>query len=172
MHLQYNTTLNKKLVEAGVRVKMTPEKAKTYSLLGKLIEVIPEEEAWGRATVIEEKSLDKLPSAAEQAQDILASLGMMEEEDQGASASMASALVDASSSSTSSSASAEEGSGKGKKVDVDAIAVEEEKRKAELLEAERNLLNKFIDITAVLPPVPERGTFDVSQIKESKYFFS
>ena len=136
MHLQYNTTLNKKLVDAGVRVKMTAEKAQDYAVLGKLIEVIEEEDVGASTPVIEDVSL---PSAASQAADILASLEMAEE------------------------------AGDGKVAESEEERMERRAREAA---AERNLLNKFIDITSVLPPVPDRGTFDVNQIKESQYFFS
>ncbi|TEB18252.1 mitochondrial RNA polymerase [Coprinellus micaceus] len=135
MHLQQNTTLNKKLVEAGVRVKMTAEKAKHYAMLGKLVEVVEEQDAGASTAVIEDVSL---PSAAAQAADILASLGMAEED----------------------------------VVESKVETKEKEERRVKMEVAERNLLNKFIDVTSVLPPVPDRGTFDVNQIKESQYFFS
>jgi DNA-directed RNA polymerase len=135
MHLQQNTTLNKKLVEAGVRVKITAEKAKHYAMLGKLVEVVEEQDAGASTAVIEDVSL---PSAAAQAADILASLGMAEED----------------------------------VVESKVETKEKEERRVKMEVAERNLLNKFIDVTSVLPPVPDRGTFDVNQIKESQYFFS
>ncbi|OAX44242.1 DNA/RNA polymerase [Rhizopogon vinicolor AM-OR11-026] len=34
------------------------------------------------------------------------------------------------------------------------------------------LSNKFVDLSAVLPPLPKKGDFDVETIKKSQYFFS
>jgi DNA-directed RNA polymerase, mitochondrial len=64
-----------------------------------------------------------------------------------------------------------------------SMAAEEEmeltQEELEMEEAEKNkqvalaaLLNKFVDITEVFPPLPEKGTFDVNDIKKSPYFFS
>lgn len=38
--------------------------------------------------------------------------------------------------------------------------------------ADSFLANKFVDLSAVLPPLPKKGDFDVETIKESQYFFS
>ena len=42
----------------------------------------------------------------------------------------------------------------------------------ERLPPKRPLDTHFIELTSVLPPVPKRGDFDVSKIKQSLYFFS
>jgi DNA-directed RNA polymerase len=34
------------------------------------------------------------------------------------------------------------------------------------------LVDKFVDLSAVLPPLPKKGDFDVETIKKSQYFFS
>jgi DNA-directed RNA polymerase len=38
--------------------------------------------------------------------------------------------------------------------------------------ATRELLGKFVDVVDLLPPLPEKGTFSVQEIKSSPYFFS
>lgn len=37
---------------------------------------------------------------------------------------------------------------------------------------EDEMPNRFVDVTDLLPPLPQKGTFDVSTIKGSLYFFS
>jgi DNA-directed RNA polymerase len=39
-------------------------------------------------------------------------------------------------------------------------------------DADSLLANKFVDLSAVLPPLPKKGDFDVETIKKSEYFFS
>ena len=39
-------------------------------------------------------------------------------------------------------------------------------------QATRELLGKFVDVVDLLPPLPEKGTFSVQEIKSSPYFFS
>lgn len=39
-------------------------------------------------------------------------------------------------------------------------------------EALKQLMNKFIKLTDLLPPLPKKGTFEVDSIKDSPYFFS
>lgn len=34
------------------------------------------------------------------------------------------------------------------------------------------LVDKFVDLSAILPPLPKKGDFDVETIKQSQYFFS
>lgn len=34
------------------------------------------------------------------------------------------------------------------------------------------LLGKFVDLTDIIPPLPEKGSFDVADIRKSQYFFS
>ncbi|GLB44584.1 putative DNA-dependent RNA polymerase catalyzes the transcription of DNA into RNA using the four ribonucleoside triphosphates as substrates [Lyophyllum shimeji] len=36
----------------------------------------------------------------------------------------------------------------------------------------RQLMGKFVNVTDLLPPLPEKGKFDVESIKKSQYFFS
>jgi len=38
--------------------------------------------------------------------------------------------------------------------------------------ATRELLGKFVDVVDLVPPLPEKGTFRVQEIKSSPYFFS
>ncbi|RXW11654.1 hypothetical protein EST38_g14201 [Candolleomyces aberdarensis] len=152
MHLERQTSLNKKLVAAGARVKMSPEQAATYKALGTLIEVT--EETSEQAKVVESdlagldgvvvtsspKKDSDLPSAADLAKDILASLKEGE---------------DASASST--------------EVEETPEAQKGSALKEENLEY---LMNKFVDVTELLPPLPEKGSFDVNDIRKSLYFFS
>ena len=150
MHLERQTSLNKKLVAAGARVKMSPEQAATYKALGNLIEVT--EETSEQAKVVESdlagldgvvvtsspKKDSDLPSAADLAKDILASL--------------------------------KEGE------DASVVLAEEspEAQKGSALKEENleYLMNKFVDVTELLPPLPEKGSFDVNDIRKSLYFFS
>lgn len=39
-------------------------------------------------------------------------------------------------------------------------------------DADSPLANQFVDLSAVLPPLPKKGDFDVETIKKSQYFFS
>lgn len=39
-------------------------------------------------------------------------------------------------------------------------------------DADSILVDKFVDLSAVLPPLPKKGDFDVETIKKSQYFFS
>ncbi|KAF6749610.1 mitochondrial RNA polymerase [Ephemerocybe angulata] len=155
LHLQENTTLNKRLVEAGVKVKMTPEQAKAYSLLGNLIEVVdkvpeagPQRNMLGEDVVFVEGTVDgnapRMPSDEEIAKEALKALAKRE-------------LV--------------KEEGEGVEGSVEAVEEDVEERRARM-EAERNLMNKFVDLTAVLPPLPEKGSFDVRDIRKSLYFFS
>jgi len=44
----------------------------------------------------------------------------------------------------------------------------------EMLSAQEDVksMDKFIDVTSLFPPLPKKGQFDVSNIKNSLYFFS
>jgi DNA-directed RNA polymerase, mitochondrial len=46
------------------------------------------------------------------------------------------------------------------------------KRKANEGKAAIELKGKFVSVTDILPPLPERGSFKVESIKASQYFFS
>lgn len=156
MHLDNQNALNKKLVAAGTRVKMSPEQAARYKMLGNLVEVT--EDMSEQAKVVEgdlavldgvvgvpkSKSNTDLPTAADLAKDILASL----KEGEDASAT------------TSASAS---GTVEGEEAPEDKPALEE---------SFEYLMNKFVDVTELLPPLPEKGSFDVNDIRKSLYFFS
>lgn len=51
-----------------------------------------------------------------------------------------------------------------------ALAAAGEKKRKEMGIA--SFEGKFVDLTALLPPLPKKGEFDVSKIKSSLYFFS
>lgn len=53
-------------------------------------------------------------------------------------------------------------------VDLDAAELENLKDD----EATNALLGKFVDLTALFPPLPAKGNFEVETIKGSQYFFS
>ena len=42
----------------------------------------------------------------------------------------------------------------------------------DLDEGDAHLLGKFVDLCDLLPPLPQKGSFDVETIKKSQYFFS
>ncbi|KAJ7737868.1 DNA/RNA polymerase [Mycena maculata] len=58
-------------------------------------------------------------------------------------------------------------------LDEDAQAdVQAEQRRVVLEKAQAELMGKFVPLTALLPPLPQKGSFQVSAIKDSQYFFS
>ena len=69
----------------------------------------------------------------------------------------------------------------GEEADVEAGSVEEGaekpkkrrfRRRVSTKDVEGQLANRFVNLVDILPPLPEKGKFDVSAIKESQYFFS
>ena len=52
-----------------------------------------------------------------------------------------------------------------------AAALREQQEKSAELD-EDSFEGKFVDLVELLPPVPEKGEFDVNKIKSSLYFFS
>ncbi|KAF8064220.1 DNA/RNA polymerase [Lyophyllum atratum] len=57
--------------------------------------------------------------------------------------------------------------------DVDAVSHAARKQaKVEAEKALRQLMGKFVNVTDLLPPLPEKGKFNVEAIKGSQYFFS
>ncbi|KAJ2915358.1 hypothetical protein MD484_g5087, partial [Candolleomyces efflorescens] len=154
MHLDSQSAMNKKLVAAGSRVKMSSEQAEKFKMLGNLVEVT--EETSEQAEVVEsdlagvagiaKKSSKGLPTATDLTKDILASL----KEGEDAAASSASTAEE----------EAEASTGKARETQL---------QKEESL---RYLVDKFVDVTELFPPLPEKGSFDVNDIRKSLYFFS
>lgn len=69
----------------------------------------------------------------------------------------------------------------GEDVDLDAEAEEEEdeekpkkrfRKKKSVIGTEAEVMSRFVNLVDLLPPLPERGSFDVKRIIKSKYFFS
>ena len=69
----------------------------------------------------------------------------------------------------------------GEGVDLDAEAEEEEdeekpkkrfRKKKSVIGTEAEVMSRFVNLVDLLPPLPERGSFDVKRIIKSKYFFS
>ncbi|KAJ7160872.1 DNA/RNA polymerase [Mycena filopes] len=57
--------------------------------------------------------------------------------------------------------------------DMDALAeAKTAAKQAAEAAALKQLMNKFIKLTDLLPPLPKKGTFEVNSIKDSPYFFS
>ncbi|KAI0351261.1 DNA/RNA polymerase [Trametes cingulata] len=61
--------------------------------------------------------------------------------------------------------------------DVDEETGKTKKRRAKkgmrsVAEIEQRLAGKFVNLVDILPPLPEKGKFDVKTIKDSQYFFS
>jgi len=46
------------------------------------------------------------------------------------------------------------------------------KKAAAAADAARLLSGKFVDLTDLIPPLPDKGSFEVESIKKSQYFFS
>jgi len=166
-HLTKNSTLGKKLQQAGVRIKVTPEQAAQLSAVSHLLEVSDEVDA--STSSVHEGDLVPLPSAAEITKELM----KMEKE---------SMQEEAASESESSLASASASEGERDGVAVTAKEwdekerAKEEKAKEEALkhkdEQMAALANKFVNLTDCLPPLPEKGSFDVRDIRKSLYFFS
>lgn len=49
---------------------------------------------------------------------------------------------------------------------------EAESKNERLKQADAHLLGKFVELCDLLPPLPQKGTFEVETIKGSQYFFS
>ncbi len=45
-------------------------------------------------------------------------------------------------------------------------------RKADAPETKTRLIGKFVNVTDLIPPLPDKGSFEVEDIKKSQYFFS
>lgn len=45
-------------------------------------------------------------------------------------------------------------------------------KKSQQMEAVVKLMGKFVNMTDLLPPLPQKGEFNVERIKKSQYFFS
>lgn len=45
-------------------------------------------------------------------------------------------------------------------------------KKPTAVQVQRQLSGKFVNVTDLIPPLPEKGTFKVENIKKSQYFFS
>jgi DNA-directed RNA polymerase len=45
-------------------------------------------------------------------------------------------------------------------------------KKSQQMDAVVKLMGKFVNMTDLLPPLPEKGEFNVETIKQSQYFFS
>ena len=45
-------------------------------------------------------------------------------------------------------------------------------RKAAAPEKNSMLMGKFVDVIDLIPPLPDKGSFEVEDIKKSQYFFS
>ncbi|KAG6843409.1 hypothetical protein H0H87_004871 [Tephrocybe sp. NHM501043] len=59
----------------------------------------------------------------------------------------------------------------GAEVDEDGVVVDEDGQKLKDGEL-RQLMGKFVNVVDLFPPLPEKGSFKVEQIKKSQYFFS
>jgi DNA-directed RNA polymerase len=52
------------------------------------------------------------------------------------------------------------------------VKEEEDEDDEENTDIDENLLRKFVDVTDLFPPLPSKGTFNVDDIQQSRYFFS
>ena len=62
-------------------------------------------------------------------------------------------------------------------LDLESESKPKPKRRAKkvtlkVADVEKRLAGKFVNLADILPPLPEKGKFDVNLIKESQYFFS
>ncbi|KAH6911990.1 mitochondrial RNA polymerase [Coprinopsis sp. MPI-PUGE-AT-0042] len=164
LYLQNQPGLQQKLKDAGTRIKVTKEQAAHMKSFEKLLQL-------AETGVIEEKDFAS-PEAKEDIDAIKASvvdddassLPSFDDLDDNVSAEASAEWAKLSSESESSSVGEED-------------ALTEEELEMEAMEKKKQvalatLLNKFVDITEVFPPLPAKGTFDVNDIKKSPYFFS
>ncbi|PWN18317.1 DNA/RNA polymerase [Microstroma glucosiphilum] len=110
----------------------------------------------GHRIQIGKDTLVREDAKKEEAEETEEGLEALAEQDESAGDS-----VQASSSALEGDASGEQSKSKSKSKEAKKIASEREWVEA-----------KFIDLADVLPPLPEKGGFDVNEIKRSQYFFS
>ena len=56
--------------------------------------------------------------------------------------------------------------------DLEVDLSDDAESEEDLDEGDAHLLGKFVDLCDLLPPLPQKGNFDVETIKKSQYFFS
>jgi DNA-directed RNA polymerase len=143
-------SLLKQLIAAGAKIVATKEQASSLTSLGKLIEVSDNAQ---QSTVdegaMEGSDLKKLVDILNESKGLSISPTADEEaNDEELIAQSTVDLEEPSDSKVNTKSTGEYG--------IDDI----------------ELLGKFVDLTAALPPLPKKGDFQVDEIKRSQYFFS
>ncbi|KAF5347347.1 hypothetical protein D9756_009879 [Leucocoprinus leucothites] len=140
-----NTSLAKKLYDAGSRIYATPEQASSLASLKDLV-VVNED-----VSTIDESRAVK---------------------DAGAVRELLNDLESADAKLFSSSADAEEDDGVIGMVGETYQAKAAREKKEQQKEAIVKLMGKFVNLSDLFPPLPQKGEFEVRKIKSSQYFFS
>lgn len=165
LHLR-SGQLVKKLAAAGSRIKVTTAQAKELQGVKELLEIVPDTE---QPTV---EAYDDLNSHLSELDGLDSSskveprkrkMGRPSKEQQAIDEAEAAALR-----ALAELLPPEE------EPTPEELEDEEAKELAAKLKAEeeKQLLHKFVELTTLLPPLPQKGSFDVKSIRDSLYFFS
>ncbi|KAK7055086.1 DNA-directed RNA polymerase [Favolaschia claudopus] len=168
--------LMKSLAAAGSRIKVTPEQA--YELAGLKDLLVVEEDPVQSSVMDIKKTYESLDGL----------LGQLDGEESEAPVKpkrkrRTRAQIEADAAAAEAAEAAEdEGEPVPAELELDEEKLDGEEDEARLLvkreklrvkqEEEKMLLHKFVDLVALLPPLPQKGSFEVKQIKDSPYFFS
>ncbi|KAF7290519.1 DNA-directed RNA polymerase [Mycena indigotica] len=153
-HLR-SPTLIKMLRAAGSRIRVTPSQAKSLHSLRDILEVTETDSAVATKKVYDQDALTEM----------LADLGdSLDESDTMDEAPEAKKPRRRRKKQVSDEEFIEDL--------VDPLEVKADKKRKEKALAMTQLMGKFVDLTDLLPPLPEKGSFDVKSIKDSPYFFS
>jgi DNA-directed RNA polymerase len=143
-----SSTLVKQLAAAGTRISVTPEQAATLGDLKPLLDVTDKKE-----TVVQAD--ESAVSSPEELEQLAKSMG-----------------IDMSKSSSSEADEMEDDEMEDEEME-DGVAPRKKRSTSQKAKtASLALHGKFVDVTKLLPPLPEKGSFQVEKIKESQYFFS
>lgn len=136
-------TLVKKLETAGTRIVATPEQAETMASISKIVTVSDKP----KESSITEENNALAEAAAESKETADAAVDELLDDLSGLSAD-----------------------------DIESDDVQREirarQRAAQKEKVLAQMAGKFVSLADLLPPIPEKGDFDVENIKQSAYFFS
>ncbi|KXN82382.1 DNA-directed RNA polymerase, mitochondrial [Leucoagaricus sp. SymC.cos] len=150
------SALISRLYNAGSRIYATPEQAKSLAALKELVVVTQE----GGSTVDESRAV-KDENAVKQLLEDLSSTSTKKSKAASAEASEEEEDVSEDGEAKAPAAIAETGYTKAAR-----------DRKEREKEAVVQLMGKFVNLSDLFPPLPQKGEFDVGNIKKSEYFFS
>lgn len=154
LHFLTSGNLSKALVSAGSQVIATRDQAQSLTALGKLV------------TIDDDAENSTVDEAAVESADLKKLVDILNESS--GSISDSDALATSADESHS-----EKGSALDLETEEDTEPKVTKRKVAPGIGLEQvALLGKFVDFTALLPPLPKKGDFKVDEIKQSQYFFS